>query len=585
MRSTRSCFNNDDVTTDPITLELVKNAVESVVDEMALTIIRTAYSLNLKSSNDLSTAYCSLDGELLAQGFTLPMQLGSIPDAMAAVLAKFRGRLDPGDCVILNDPYEGGTHLPDIFLIKPLFLDGEHVAYCTTIAHHTDIGGRVAGGNASDSTEIYQEGLRLPPLKLYEGGRPNQAVFDIITRNVRMPDNLLGDLRAQLAAIHMGERGLDELAARWGRDGLFAALDELLAYTERLARAEIGTWPDGAYSFTDYIDDDGLDPEPIPIRVQVTVRGDTLEVDFAGTAPQVRGAINATGSFARSAVYACVRGLMDPGLPNNGGYFRPIRVHVPEGTVINPHLPAATAARGLTGFRMANAIFGALAQAVPDRVPACEAGGDTGITIGGYDAQRRPFVFLEFLHGSWGGRPDRDGIDACSSAVANFSNNPVEQLEGEYPLRIEQYGFVADSGGAGKYRGGLAMVRDYRFLEREGTLQLRTDRHRFQPWGLAGGRSGAPSSNVLIRGDESRPLASKEYLVVREGDLLRHTLAGAGGHGDPFARDPARVAADVVDGKISAHAARSAYGVVVDETAGSVDLPATEALRANLSGR
>src|SRR5215213_8438924 len=242
---------------DPVTLELVKNAVESVVDEMALTLMRTAYSSNLKSSNDLSSAFCSLDGELLAQGFTLPMQLGSIPDAMAAVLAKFGGRLEPGDCVILNDPYEGGTHLPDIFLIKPLFLEGEHVAYCATIAHHTDIGGRVAGGNASDSTEIYQEGLRLPPVKLYEAGRPNQALFDVIAKNVRVPDNLLGDLRAQLAAIHIGERGMDDLARRWGRAWLFDALDELMAYTERLARAEIRAWRDGTYSFTDYIDDDG----------------------------------------------------------------------------------------------------------------------------------------------------------------------------------------------------------------------------------------------------------------------------------------------------------------------------------------
>ncbi|HYU17935.1 MAG TPA: hydantoinase B/oxoprolinase family protein [Chloroflexota bacterium] len=564
---------------DPITLELVKNSVESVVDEMALTIMRTAYSSNLKSSNDLSSAFCSLDGELLAQGFTLPMQLGSIPDAMEAVLAKFGGRFEPGDCVILNDPYEGGTHLPDIFLIKPLFLDGEHVAYCATIAHHTDVGGRVAGGNASDSTEIYQEGLRLPPLKLYAAGRPNEAVFDIISRNVRVPDNLLGDLRAQLAAIHIGERGLEQLAARWGGRELFAALDELMAYTERLARAEIAAWPDGAYHFVDYIDDDGLDPDPIPIRVTVSVRGDSLEVDFAGTAAQVRGAINATGSFARSAVYACVRGLMDPGIPNNGGYFRPIKVVVPEGTVINPHLPAPVAARGLTGFRLANAIFGALAQAAPQRVPACESGGDTGITIGGYDDQRRAFVFLEFLHGSWGGRPNKDGIDACSSAVANFSNNPIEQLEAEYPLRIEQYAFVPDSGGAGKYRGGLAMVREYRFLEREGALQLRTDRHRYRPWGLEGGRPGAPSSNLLIRDGAATPLPSKGYLTLKRDDVLRHFLAGAGGHGDPLERDPGRVAADVADEKVSPEQARSEYGVVLDPRTGQPELVATEELR------
>jgi N-methylhydantoinase B len=570
---------------DPVTMELVKNAVESVVDEMALTIMRTAYSSNLKSSNDLSSAYCSLDGELLAQGFTLPMQLGSIPDAMQAVLAKFGGKFEPGDVVILNDPYEGGTHLPDIFLIKPLFLDGEHVAYCCTIAHHTDVGGRVAGGNASDSTEIYQEGLRLPPIKLYEAGRPNQAVFDIIEKNVRVPDNLLGDLRAQLAAIQIGERGLDDLVARWGNEHLFEILTELMAYTERLARAEIAAWPDGRYEFTDYIDDDGMDPDPIPIRVAITVTGDSLEVDFEGTAPQVRGAINATGSFARSAVYACVRGLMSADIPNNGGYFRPITVKVPGGSVINPNLPAAVAARGLTGFRLANAIFGALAQAAPHRVPACEAGGDTGITIAGYDDDGQAFVFLEFLHASWGGRPDKDGIDGCSSAVANFSNNPIEALEGDHPLRVEEYAYVQDSGGPGTHRGGLAMVRQYRFLEREGALQLRTDRQRFQAWGLDGGKPGAPSSNLLIRDGVPEDPPSKAFRILHHGDTLRHTMAGAGGHGDPLTRDPPLVAEDVADEKVSIEHARTEYGVVIDPVTAQVDLPATDALRIEMRSR
>jgi len=570
---------------DPITLELVKNAVESVVDEMALTLMRTAYSSNLKSSNDLSSAYCSLDGELLAQGFTLPMQLGSIPDAMTAVLAKFKDGFEPGDVIILNDPYEGGTHLPDIFLIKPLFLDGEHVAYCATIAHHTDVGGRVAGGNASDSTEIYQEGLRLPPIKLYEAGRPNQALFDVIEKNVRVPENLLGDLRAQLAAIHIGERGMQELVERWGKAELFPILDELMAYTERLARAEIAAWPDGRYEFTDYIDDDGIDPDPIPIKATVTVSGDDLEVDFEGTAPQVKGAINATGSFARSAVYACVRGLMHAGIPNNGGYFRPITVKVPEGSVINPNLPAAVAARGLTGFRLVNAVFGALAQVAPHRVPACESGGDTGITIAGYHDDGRAFVFLEFLHASWGGRPNRDGVDACSSVSANFSNNPIEHLEGDHPLRIEEYAFVPDTGGPGTYRGGLALARQYRFLEREGALQLRTDRQRFLPWGLHGGMPGTPSSNLLIRGGEPESPPSKAYRILHHGDVLRHTMAGAGGYGDPLLRDPAQVAEDVADEKVSVEHARIDYGVVIDPASGEADLHATTILRQELRGQ
>ena len=568
--------------TDPVTLELVKNAVESVVDEMALTMMRTAYSSNLKSSNDLSAAIVSLKGELLAQGFTLPMQLGSIPDAMATVIAKFDGSWEPGDVVILNDPYEGGTHLPDIFLIKPLFLDGEHVAYCSTIAHHTDIGGRVAGGNASDSTEIYQEGLRLPPVKLYDAGRANGAVFEIIAKNVRVPENLLGDLRAQLAAIHIGERGLDELVQRWGKTVLLTALDDLMAYTERLARAEIAAWPDGVYSFTDYIDDDGMDPEPIPIAVTATVAGDSLEIDFAGTSPQVRGAINATASFAKSAVYACVRALMSAGIPNNGGYFRPIAVKVPARSVINPDLPAPVAARGLTGFRMTNAVLGALAQVVPDKMPACESGGDTGITIAGYYDDDRAFVFLEFLHASWGGRPDKDGIDACSSISANFSNNPIEFLEGDHPLRIEEYAFVPDTGGAGQYRGGLALMRQYRFLEREGALQLRTDRQKFQPWGLHGGKPGAPSSNLLVRGGETEVPPSKAFRILHHGDVLRHTMAGAGGYGDPLARDPAAVAEDVADEKVSVTAAATEYGVVLDPVTRAVNAAETAALRAKM---
>jgi N-methylhydantoinase B len=571
--------------TDPVTLELVKNAVESVVDEMALTMMRTAYSSNLKSSNDLSAAYCSLEGELLAQGFTLPMQLGSIPDAMDAVIAKFGGALEPGDVVILNDPYQGGTHLPDIFLIKPLFLDGEHVAYCATIAHPTDIGGRVAGGNASDSTEIYQEGLRLPPIKLYDAGRPNQSVFDIIAKNVRVPDNLLGDLRAQLAAIHIGERGLHELVERWGKERLLTAMANLMAYTERLARAEIAQWPDGTYRFTDYIDDDGMDPDPIPIAVAVTVAGDSLHVDFTGTAPQVRGAINATGSFAKSAVYACVRALMSSGIPNNGGYFRPITFTIPPRTVINPDLPAPVAARGLTGFRMTNAILGALAPLAPDRMPACESGGDTGITIAGYYEDDRAFVFLEFLHASWGGRPDKDGIDACSSICANFSNNPIEFLEGDHPLRIEEYAFVADTGGAGQYRGGLAMVRQYKFLEREAVLQLRTDRQVHLPWGLKGGKPGKPSENRVILGGVSEVPPSKAARILHRGDVLRHTLAGAGGYGDPLTRDPAAVAEDVADEKVSVAAARSEYGVVIDPHTLQVNAEATTALRREMAGR
>ena len=368
-------------TFDPIELELLKNALESVVDEMALTVVRTAYSTNLKNSMDFSTGLLDPDGNLVAQGLCLPLHLGSLPDGLAAVLNRYQDDIQNGDVFMLNDPYEGGTHLPDIYLYKPIFIDGTLLGFASTIAHHTDIGGRVAGGNACDSTEIYQEGLRIPPVKLYEAGRPITALFDILERNVRVPRNALGDLRAQLAACHICERACQTMANRRGLERLKASFSELLAYTERLTRAEISAFPDGVYTFTDQIDDDGIDPDPIPITCKLTVSGNRLTADFEGTAPQVRGAINSALSFTKSVVYACLRCLMSPDVPTNSGCFRCIDVRVPEATLANPVMPAPVAARGLTGFRLANTIMGALAQMAPDRVPACEVGGDTGISI------------------------------------------------------------------------------------------------------------------------------------------------------------------------------------------------------------
>ncbi len=570
---------------DPITLELVRNGLESIVDEMALTLVRTAYSANLKSAMDLSSAFCDAEGHLVAQGLTLPVHLGTIPDAMEAVLARYGQTIRPGDVYILNDPYEGGTHLPDLIVVKPIFLGQEHFGFVVTIAHHTDIGGRVAGGNACDSTEVYQEGLRVPPLRLHDRGEPNEGFLRMLEKNVRIPVKVLGDLRAQLAACHIGEQGLLELVGRYGRDTIAAAFAELLDYSERLARLEIASWPDGRYEFEDWLDDDGIDPDPIPIRVAVTVAGDQLDVDFAGTAPQVKGAINSVLSFTRSATYACVRCLLPQNIPNNEGYFRAIRVRAPAGTIVNPVLPAAVAARGLTGFRIATAVFGALAKLAPDRAPACEVGGDTGITMGGYDAERRAFVFLEFLFCGWGGRPFADGIDGCSSAVVNFSNYPAEIIENEYPLRIEEYGFLPDSAGPGKYRGGLALVRQYRFLERSATLQIRSDRTKFPAYGLSGGQPGRRCRTILNPGPDQRVLPAKTLLEIQRDDVFRHELAGAGGWGDPLEREPRLVLADVRNEKVSVEQARDAYGVALTTDGSAVDEAATARLRAELRRR
>ena len=566
---------------DAITLELIKNALASIVDEMAFTIIRTGYSSVVKSAMDFSTGFCDPDGQMLAQGLTLPNQLGATPDAIAAVLRKYRGDIQPGDAFIFNDPFDGGMHLPDIFVFKPVFHAGDLVGFAATVAHHTDVGGRIPGSCAADSTEIFQEGLRIPPLKLYERGRPNETLMAIFEKNVRVPVMVLGDLRAQMSACHTGEREFLKLVEAYGPARLRGFLAELLDYTERRTRAEIAALPDGEYEFLDYIDDDGIMPEPIPIRVKVTIAGDNLIADFTGTSKQAKGAINSTFPYTKSAVYLSVRSIIDRTIPNNSGFMRPIQVIAPEGTILNPLFPSPCAARGLTGFRAVDAVLGALAQAAPERVLAGCEGGLTIVSIGGYqegaDGKQEPFVLVDLLGGAYGGRPDRDGLDGMPPLAANISNLPAELAEVEHPLVIEQYGYVPDTGGAGKYRGGLSIVRDYRLTAPEASLQIRSDRRRYLPYGLAGGKPGTPSSNILNPDEENRLLPSKVTMTIQRGDLYRHILPGAGGYGDPLERDPELVLEDVLDEKLTADYARREYGIVIED--GRLDLPATERLR------
>lgn len=569
-------------TLDPITFELIKNALESIADDMALTIVRTAYSNVVRDNMDFSTGFCDGAGQLIAQGLTIPLHLGSVPDAMAALIRDLGTNAQPGDVWIMNDPFDGGMHLPDIFVVKPVFAPSGGIAgYAVTIAHHTDVGGRVAGGNASDSTEIYQEGLRLPPLHLYRAGTPNHTLHRLIETNVRVPDKVLGDLRAQLAACRLGEQRYLELLAAYGEAELARYTAELLDYSERLTRAALRAIPDGIYTFEDHIDDDGLDPEPIPIRVALTVAGDTLTADFTGTAPQVRGALNATFSVTKSMVYAAVRCVLPATTPNNAGMFRPITVLAPAQSLVNPVLPAAVAARGLTAFRMGDALFGALAQAVPERVPAAGEGGNSGVSIGGYDGERRPYIYVEFICGCWGARPDKDGIDGVTNLFSDLSNNPIEMTEAEYPLRVETYALTPDSGGPGLHRGGLAIHKRFRFLGEQATLQVRSDRKRFQPYGLAGGAPGRPSRNLLLRGDEVTELPSKFTTSIRHGDAHDLYQAGGGGYGDPFRREPERVLADVREGRVSIASAAHDYGVSLTQAEPpEIDWAGTRRLRA-----
>lgn len=542
--------------TDSVTFAVVKNALDSIVDEMAYTVMRTARSPIVRDVLDYSTTLCDPEGRIITQAKTVALHLGAVPDAMVEVRARFGGRLAPGDVVILNDPYAGGMHLPDIFMFKPIFRGERLQGFAVVIAHQCDMGGRVPGSNASDSTEIYQEGLRIPPSKLYERGQPNETLFRLIEANVRLPQLVKGDLEAQLAACNIGEREFLRLIERYGEGEAQAYVRELIDYAERLTRQVIAGWPKGRWRFLDHIDDDGFSDRPIPIQVEIAVEKDHLIVDFAGSSPQVTGAINSTLSFVKSAVYLSVRCCLGHDVPNNDGVFRCIEVGAPKGSILNPLPPAPVAARALTGYRVVDAMMGCLAQIVPDKVPAAGEGGNTVISIGGYNADRAPFVVVDMINGAWGARPNKDGIEGVTNPSQNMSNTPVEVLESRAPVLIEEYGFAPDSCGAGRYRGGLGLVRSYRLLAEEAVLQLRSDRRRFPPFGLFGGGPAAPTENVFDPDGDVRLLPSKVTMRIRRNDVIRHRQSGGGGYGDPAHRASDAVREDLADGKITEAFAR-----------------------------
>ena len=567
-----------------IELELLKNAAESVADQMALTIVRTARSSVAKDSMDFSTSLVNVKGDVVAQGLCQPRHMCAIPSAAGAVIERYKGQYQEGDIYILNDPYEGGTHLPDIYLFKPVFLERKLIGFSCAIVHHTDVGGRVAGGNASNSTEIYQEGLRIPPLKLYDAGEPNETLFRIIDKNVRVPDKVAGDFRAQISACELGERGFQDLGRQYGLDRLETLFDHLLLYTEELTRQAISRLQDGQWEFADHIDNDGFTNDPVPIRVRIKKAGDTITADYTGTSPQVKGAINSTLSYTSSITYACVKSVLGVDIPNNAGFFRPINIVAPEGSFVNPQLPAPVAARGLAAMRITETLFGAFAKMLPDKIFACGVGLDTGVTIAGYFADRRPFLFLEFMYVSWGGGPDRDGIDGASLPHSNYSNTPIEVIEAEQPVMIDCYGFVPDRCGAGKFRGGLAFQRHYRLLADEADLQLRSDRQKYLPYGLHGGQSGKPSISQMNRNDgDLETLPSKGLFQMQRGNVFHHITAGAAGWGDPLDRDVNNILEDVVNEKLSPEYVRREYSVVVERNSDGItweiNFEATEQLR------
>jgi len=549
-------------TVDPITQEIVGNALASIADEMATTIFRTAHSTVVRDGMDFSAALCDASGDTVAQAVTVPFHLGSVPHAMETLLARWGDQLRPGDVFVMNDPFDGGIHLQDIFVFKPVFFDGGLIGFATTTAHHGDVGGRLPGSAACDNTEIFQEGIRLPWLRLFDRGEPVEAIFEIIRANVRIPRMTLGDLSAQIAATSVAERALQDLAERHGAERLAELMTGLLDHTERLVRREIAAWPDGTATFTDYLDSDGIERRDVPLVATVTIEGDEVTADLTESAPMVAGALNSTRSFIQACVYQAVRSALEVEIPNTAGAFRPIHVLTKPGTIAEVVMPGASSMRGVTGFRALDAVNGALAQLIPDRVPAAGEGGNT-LAVFGAD---RPggggrFIFYELIVGTWGGTPEGDGNDGVTNPASLAANIPVEVAEAEFPIHIERYGLVPDSGGAGLHRGGLAVERVWRCLTPNTSLIVRSDRSAHPPYGLQGGAPGALSSNVLRHADGTEEvLPSMFSITIGDDDVFVHRTAGGGGWGDPKRRDPALIEADMLDGKVTAQAAWEMYG-------------------------
>ncbi len=572
---------------DPILLEVMNNELTAIAEEMAITMKRTARSIVAKEGGDFSTALVDAEGRLIAQGIAAGAHLGYIVGVMPWVLKKFGGNLQPGDIIAANDPYWGLSHLPDIVLIMPIFWRGELCGFAAVVEHHTDIGGRFPGGMGIACAEIYEEGVRLPGVKLYRAGLPNQALLDLIAANVRAPQDVLGDLEAQVAACRRGEQGFVALLYKYGRDTVETCTAELRHYSERAVRARIQAIPDGIYTCEDVFEDDGLGGSGVKLIVSVQVQGDTVTVDFTGTDPQVKSAINVPPNLIGSMVQVIFRSVLGLDVPANSGLLAPIRATAPEGCILNPKFPAAVGARGQLMWRVHDMLFAALAQAIPERVFAAGEGGVNMLVYAPKVEAGTPPMLLEMYASGWGGRPTRDGIDGTMPIVMGgaFRSNPAEAVEREIPVIIEGFGLVPDSGGAGKFRGALAVYRKWRFLA-DGRAMIRTCRVKSVPYGLAGGEPGSPFQ-VLLESDSQQIEFPPQIMIdaaVQAGDRLLHIQPSAGGYGNPWQRDPHSVWEDVLDEKMTVAYAEKTYGVVIDPQTLQIDAERTTALRQSRSG-
>jgi len=524
---------------DPVTLEILRNKLESVATEMGHVLIRGAYSPNIKERQDCSTALFDASGRMVAQAEHIPVHLGAMPDAVDIVLQKDP---QPGDVFIVNDPFAGGTHLPDITLVSTIAPNDEIVGFAVSRAHHADVGGSAPGSMPPGAQEVYEEGLRLPAVRLVDGGEPNEAVYDLIRANVRTPDEREADLRAQRAANDRAEERIGELLAEHGAT-LLDAFDAVIEYSRERVEAELRDLPDGTYRARDILEGDGVTDDDIPITVAVTIDGASIDVDFAGTADQVAGNLNAPLSVAKSAVYFVVRAITDPEIPPNHGCYEPVSVSAPDGSVLNPRPPAAVVGGNVeTSQRVMDVTLATLAEAVPDAVPAGSQGTMNNLIIGDRTGE---FTYYETIGGGFGARPGKDGMDGVQVGMTNTLNTPVESMETEYPLWVDRYALRSSSGGDGRYRGGLGLERTVT-VETDATVSLLTERRRTAPAGVDGGEDGATGQNLV----DGKRVPAKASVEVEAGTTVSIRTPGGGGHGDPEKRDAAARERDREDEKV-----------------------------------
>lgn len=547
--------------TDPVLLEVVRHELAAATEEITIAVCRTARSPMIRVG-DFGAAICDANGHVVGAGYLAPFALGSFMETMASVVARHGQSLRLGDVILTNDPYSGSGHLPDVAVVAPIFWHGQLVAYSIIYTHHTDIGGRFPGGFSSQATTIYEEGVRLPLVKLYSAGKRNDELVDLVLANVRRPEDWLGDLDAKLSGCWRGDREVRAVLDRYGLEAFLDCCRHLNDYSELLTREAIEEMPDGIYTQESTFADDGFgnSDRPQQIRVTITVRGSNLEVDYTGTSAQAPSGINLPFGWTRTMTYGALRILVGEDAPTNVGFTRPFIVTAPEGSLLNPRFPAAVGGRAALGFNVNDALYRALAQARPDRIGVVGEGGDI-FHWSGVDANGASFIGMDAFFGGWGGRPRKDGIDGCATIhFGSYGTAPLEMIEREYPVVSGGFGLVPDTGGAGTHRGALSTFREWTFLA-PAKVMVRTNRIN-ESLGLAGGQPGALASTIVRRADGTAvemPRQTHLHLDLSAGDTVYHAVSGCGGHGPPAAREGRLVSTDVREGKVSAAVAREVY--------------------------